>query len=50
MIAYGMMNSVEIFLDTVPAATPRAAGYVPATAGAIGAGLVLMAYSHRRFR
>jgi hypothetical protein len=50
MIAYGMMNPVEVFLDPVPAATPRAAGPVPATAGAIGAGLVLMAYRHRRVR
>ena len=50
MIAYGMMNPVEVLLDPVPAATPRAAGSVPAMAGAIGAGLVLMAYSHRRVR
>jgi hypothetical protein len=49
----GQVIPVEVSLDPVPTASPttaRAAGLVPATAGALVAGLALLAYSHRRTR
>jgi hypothetical protein len=49
----GQVIPVEVSLDPVPKASPttaRAAGLVPASAGALVAGMVLLAYSHRRTR
>lgn len=48
MIPVGQVGSVEVSLDPVPVSTTRAAGLVPAMAGAVCVILLGIAYSRRR--
>lgn len=48
MISVGQVGSVEVSLDPVPVPTTRAAGLVPAMAGALCVILLGIAYSRRR--
>jgi hypothetical protein len=51
MAGAGQVIPVEVTLEPIPTSSPttaRAAGLVPATAGAVVAGMVLITYSHRR--